>query len=42
MTLCQPGGTFTAADLDKYLGPWSMTLPSGEGSAGGGLSSHTF
>ncbi|MBX3366415.1 MAG: class II fumarate hydratase [Phycisphaeraceae bacterium] len=30
-----PGGTLTAADLDKYLDPWSMTLPGGEGSAGG-------
>jgi fumarate hydratase class II len=30
-----PGGTLTQADLDKYLDPWSMTLPGGEGSAGG-------
>ena len=30
-----PGGTLTAADLDKYLDPWSMTLPGGEGAAGG-------
>ncbi|MBX3378082.1 MAG: class II fumarate hydratase [Phycisphaeraceae bacterium] len=29
------GKTITKADIDKYLDPWSMTLPGGEGSAGG-------
>lgn len=29
------GKVITAADLDAYLDPWSMTLPGGEGSAGG-------
>lgn len=29
------GGTITKAALDEYLDPWSMTLPGGEGSAGG-------
>jgi len=29
------GKPITKADLDKYLDPWSMTLPGGEGSAGG-------
>ncbi len=30
-----PGDTITRADIDKFLDPWSMTLPGGEGSAGG-------
>jgi hypothetical protein len=30
-----PGGALTKADIDRYLDPWSMTLPGGEGSAGG-------
>jgi len=30
-----PGGTLTREDIDKYLDPWSMTLPGGEGAAGG-------
>jgi fumarate hydratase class II len=29
------GRTITREDIDKYLDPWSMTLPGGEGSAGG-------
>ncbi len=29
------GGTITQASLNAYLDPWSMTLPGGEGSAGG-------
>jgi fumarate hydratase, class II len=29
------GRIITKADLDQYLNPWSMTLPGGEGSAGG-------
>ena len=29
------GNTITKGDIDKYLDPWSMTLPGGEGSAGG-------
>lgn len=29
------GKKITKADLDHYLNPWSMTLPGGEGSAGG-------
>jgi fumarate hydratase class II len=29
------GKTITHADIDAYLDPWSMTLPGGEGSAGG-------
>ena len=29
------GKTITRADIDAYLDPWSMTLPGGEGSAGG-------
>jgi fumarate hydratase class II len=29
------GNEITRADIDKYLDPWSMTLPGGEGSAGG-------
>ncbi|MBL8886073.1 MAG: hypothetical protein JNK16_05385, partial [Phycisphaerales bacterium] len=29
------GGTLTKADIDKHLDPWAMTLPGGEGSAGG-------
>ncbi|GJQ29753.1 MAG: fumarate hydratase class II [Phycisphaerae bacterium] len=29
------GKTITKADIDGYLNPWSMTLPGGEGSAGG-------
>jgi fumarate hydratase, class II len=29
------GKPITKADLDQYLNPWSMTLPGGEGSAGG-------
>jgi fumarate hydratase class II len=29
------GKPITMADLDQYLNPWSMTLPGGEGSAGG-------
>jgi fumarate hydratase, class II len=29
------GKTVTKADIDSYLNPWSMTLPGGEGSAGG-------
>jgi fumarate hydratase, class II len=29
------GKTITKADIDKYLDPWSMTLPGGEASAGG-------
>ncbi|MFN7019809.1 MAG: lyase family protein, partial [Phycisphaerales bacterium] len=29
------GKVITKADLDRYLDPWSMTLPGGEGSAGG-------
>jgi len=30
-----PWVRLTKADIDKYLDPWSMTLPGGEGSAGG-------
>ena len=29
------GKTISKGDIDKYLDPWSMTLPGGEGSAGG-------
>jgi len=29
------GKEITKAQIDKYLDPWSMTLPGGEGSAGG-------
>jgi fumarate hydratase class II len=29
------GSTIDRAAIDKYLDPWSMTLPGGEGSAGG-------
>jgi fumarate hydratase class II len=29
------GAAITKAEIDKYLDPWSMTLPGGEGSAGG-------
>jgi len=29
------GKTITKANIDEYLNPWSMTLPGGEGSAGG-------
>jgi fumarate hydratase class II len=29
------GATITKADIDAYLNPWTMTLPGGEGSAGG-------
>jgi fumarate hydratase class II len=29
------GKTITKEDIDSYLNPWSMTLPGGEGSAGG-------
>ncbi|MCW5765079.1 MAG: class II fumarate hydratase [Phycisphaeraceae bacterium] len=29
------GKAITRADIDAYLDPWSMTLPGGEGSAGG-------
>jgi fumarate hydratase class II len=29
------GKKITKADIDNYLNPWSMTLPGGEGSAGG-------
>jgi fumarate hydratase, class II len=29
------GKAITKADIDSYLNPWSMTLPGGEGSAGG-------
>ncbi len=29
------GRKITREDIDKYLDPWSMTLPGGEGSAGG-------
>ncbi len=29
------GRTIAREDIDKYLDPWSMTLPGGEGSAGG-------
>lgn len=29
------GRTITRPQLDEYLNPWSMTLPGGEGSAGG-------
>jgi fumarate hydratase class II len=29
------GKKITKADLDTYLNPWTMTLPGGEGSAGG-------
>lgn len=29
------GKKITKADIDLYLNPWSMTLPGGEGSAGG-------
>jgi len=29
------GGTLTKADIDKHLDPWAMTLPGGEGAAGG-------
>jgi fumarate hydratase class II len=31
----QAGKTITRADLDALLDPWAMTLPGGEGSAGG-------
>jgi fumarate hydratase class II len=30
-----PNGTITKGDIDRYLDPWGMTLPGGEGSAGG-------
>ena len=29
------GKPITKADIDEYLNPWSMTLPGGEGAAGG-------
>ena len=29
------GKLITAEDINHYLNPWSMTLPGGEGSAGG-------
>lgn len=29
------GKKITKQDIDTYLDPWSMTLPGGEGSAGG-------
>lgn len=29
------GGTLTKGDIDKHLDPWAMTLPGGEGAAGG-------
>jgi fumarate hydratase class II len=29
------GKTIKREDIDSYLNPWSMTLPGGEGSAGG-------
>ncbi|MBL8964035.1 MAG: class II fumarate hydratase [Phycisphaeraceae bacterium] len=29
------GGEISRADIDRHLDPWSMTLPGGEGSAGG-------
>jgi fumarate hydratase class II len=29
------GKVLTRGDIDAYLNPWSMTLPGGEGSAGG-------
>jgi fumarate hydratase class II len=29
------GSEISRADIDRYLDPWSMTLPGGEGSAGG-------
>ena len=29
------GTKFERRDIDTYLDPWSMTLPGGEGSAGG-------
>jgi len=29
------GASMTKADIDKYLDPWGMTLPGGEGSGGG-------
>ena len=29
------GKTIAREDIDKYLDPWSMTLPGGEGAAGG-------
>jgi fumarate hydratase class II len=29
------GRVIERGDIDKYLDPWSMTLPGGEGSAGG-------
>ena len=29
------GSTISEADIDAALDPWSMTLPGGEGSAGG-------
>lgn len=29
------GKSITREDIDSYLNPWSMTLPGGEGSAGG-------
>jgi fumarate hydratase class II len=29
------GNPIAKSDIDKYLDPWSMTLPGGEGSAGG-------
>ncbi|MBL8763842.1 MAG: class II fumarate hydratase [Phycisphaerae bacterium] len=29
------GNPITRGDIDRYLDPWSMTLPGGEGSAGG-------
>ncbi len=29
------GKLITKGDIDSYLNPWSMTLPGGEGSAGG-------
>jgi hypothetical protein len=29
------GKQISKKDIDDYLNPWSMTLPGGEGSAGG-------
>lgn len=34
-TLDGKGRKISRADIDAYLNPWSMTLPGGEGSAGG-------
>jgi fumarate hydratase class II len=34
-TMDVSGKKISAEDINTYLNPWSMTLPGGEGSAGG-------